>query len=169
MLRKHGIAINRRTGGFTLPEVMLASTILLFVVSALTQAVVSGQMHVYEAIREVRATTLAEAMLDEVLAKPYLDPEGGGAVGPEAGEDDRGDFDNVDDFDGFVEAAGDVADFSGAVYPQSYANYSRQVAVAATTQTFLGQDIDGMLITVTVTDERGRTWALDRFVPEESE
>ncbi|MCC6679763.1 MAG: prepilin-type N-terminal cleavage/methylation domain-containing protein [Phycisphaeraceae bacterium] len=158
---------HRHNGGFTLPEVLLASAVLLFIVAAFTQAVVSGQMHVYEAIHQVRATALAEAMMDEVLSKPYDDPDGASAAGPEKGEDDRDEFDNADDFDGYSEDPGAVADFAGELYGQPYQVFSRSVAATYTTRNMLGQDIDGLLITVIVTDQRGRTWTISRFVPQE--
>ena len=76
MLRSRSIPYDRSNAGFTLPEGMLAIAVLVFIVAALTQAVVSGQMHAYDGIHQVRATSLAEAMMDEVLSKPYDDPDG---------------------------------------------------------------------------------------------
>ncbi len=155
-------------GGFTLMEVMFAVMILAFSVAALTQAVVSGQSHTYEALHASRAVTLAEAMIDEVLSKPYIDPDGDVTAGPDAGEGSRDLFDNADDYDGFSEAAGAVADQSGAAYPELYQKFSRAVTAAYTTTNVpgLGGDHDGLSISVIVQDESGRTWTVNRFIPE---
>lgn len=158
----------RDTSGFTLMEVMFAVMVLAFSVAALTQAVVSGQSHTYEALHVSRAVALAEAMIDEVLSKPYDDPEGALTVGPDAGEGSRDLFDNADDYDGFAEAAGAVQDQSGAVYPELYQKFSRAVTASYVTQNLpdLGGDHDGLSVTVTVTDQNGRTWSISRFIQE---
>lgn len=46
---------------------------------------------------------LAKDLLDEVLAKPYFDPNTSLDLGREAGESNRADFDDVDDYDGLVD------------------------------------------------------------------
>ena len=77
---------SRHAGGLTLMEVMFALLVLSFSVAALTQAVVSGQSHTYEAMHASRAISLAEKMIDEVLSKPYDDPDGDITAGPDPGE-----------------------------------------------------------------------------------
>jgi MSHA pilin protein MshD len=158
----------REAGGFTLMEVMFAVSILAFSVAALTQAVVSGQSHTYEAMHASRAMALAEAMIDEVLSKPYDDPEGDLVAGPDAGESSRDLFDNADDYDGLAEASGAVVDQAGAVYPELYQKFSRAVAASYVTENLadLGGDHDGLSVTVTVTDSHGRVWTLSRFIQE---
>lgn len=159
----------RRARGFTLAEALLAAAILSFSVAAIAQAVVAGQMHTYEALHQLRGMTLAEALMEEILAQPWDDPNDTTTPGPEADELDRTMFDNIDDYDGFAEAAGDVADGAGAVYGSKFARFARSVTVVAATKSIAelgGTDIDGQSITVTVTDDRGMTWALTRFVPE---
>jgi len=165
-------SIDRRrpagASGFTLMEVMFAVLVLAFSVAALTQAVVSGQSHTYEAMHSSRAVTLAEAMIDEVLSKPYLDPEGDLAVGPDAGETSRDLFDNADDYDGFTEALGAVRDQSLTLYPQLYQKFSRSVSATYTTVNLvdLGGNHNGLTVTVTVTDQNGRVWTISRFIQE---
>ncbi len=149
-------------------ETMFAVTVLPFSVAALTQAEVSGQSHTYEAMHSSRAIALAESMIDEVLSKPYDDPDGDLTVGPDAGESSRDLFDAADDYDGLTEAAGAVQDQAGDDYPELYQNFDRSVTTAYTTETFatLGGDHDGLTVTVTVTDTNGRTWTLSRFIRE---
>lgn len=168
-MRLSSVHAHRLDHGFTLPEVMLALAVLLFIVAAVGNAVVAGQMHVFAAIHEVRATALAEAMMDEVLSKPWADPGGASVPGPDAGENDRGDFDNLDDYHGFTEEPGTVADFAGVLYPQTYQGFARRVTVADETVECLGADVAGLAITVTVTDADNRAWTIRRFVPEVGE
>lgn len=149
-------------------EVMFAVLVLAFAVAALTQAVVSGQSHTYEAMHASRAVSLAEAMIDEVLSKPYDDPEGELTVGPDTGETSRDLFDNADDYDGLAEAAGAVQDQSLTVYPDLYQRFGRSVTAAYVTESLpdLGGNHDGLSVTVTVTDTNGRIWSVSRFIQE---
>ncbi len=154
--------------GFTLMETMIAVTVLAFSVAALTQAVVSGQSHTYEALHSSRAIALAEAMVDEILSKPYDDPDGDLIVGPDAGESSRDLFDAADDYDGLTEAVGAVQDQAGVAYPLLYQNFGRSVTASYTTVNLadLGGDHDGLTVTITITDMNGRTWVVSRFIQE---
>ncbi|MEO1237545.1 MAG: hypothetical protein AAFX76_12225, partial [Planctomycetota bacterium] len=93
----HGAISHARAGGLTLAEALFASAVLALVVAALSQTVVSGQSHTYNALHEARALSLAEALMEEVLALPYTDPGGDTAAGPDAGESARDTFDAVDE------------------------------------------------------------------------
>ncbi|XAM00382.1 prepilin-type N-terminal cleavage/methylation domain-containing protein [Phycisphaeraceae bacterium D3-23] len=169
------VRVPRRTAGFTLLEVLIASSILAFATLGLVQAVTAGQAQTFDALRRARATALADALLEEVLAKPYADPEGATTLGPDSGESDRDEFDNLDDYHGFAEAVGALADHAGTVYPTAYQRYERSVTVQQKTVTIaaLGGDRVGMRVTVTVTEPAtavggtdGRSWTVTRFVPE---
>ncbi len=159
---------SRHAGGLTLVEVMFALLVLSFSVAALTQAVVSGQSHTYEAMHASRAITLAETMIDEVLSKPYDDPDSDITAGPDAGETGRDLFDCADDYDGYTEAIGAMLDQTLTLYPELYQNFGRSVTVDYTTENLpaLGGDHNGMSVTVTVTDTHGRTWSVSRFIQE---
>jgi hypothetical protein len=65
-------------------------------------------------------------MIEQILRLPFHDPDGSGSdyiPGPEAG-----DFDNIDDFHGYVESQGQVKDSTGTVFTDPiYANFSRSV------------------------------------------
>lgn len=159
----------RQKGGFTLPEVLMASAILAFAVAAISYAISTGHAQTHNALHELRALSLAEAMMEEIVARPYADPEGAAATpGPDAGESDRSDFDNCDDFDGYSEEQGEVTDADGVAYPSAFAPFSRSVTAVYETMNFttMGGSIDGLTVTVTVTDARGRTWQAIRFIPE---
>jgi MSHA pilin protein MshD len=154
-------AIKQR--GFTLIEVVAAASVLTLAGVAITQLVVAGQMQSHAAMHRARATSLARAMLAEVTAHPYADPDGS-----EANETSRSQFDDMDDYDGFSEPAGQVKDATGASYPERYAGFSRSVRVEPDTLAAeqLGSEAQGLQIVVTVTDRRGQSWRLDRFVPD---
>jgi len=166
---RHPAACHARAG-LTLPETLLAIGILAFATAALSHAVTAGQQISYHALHEVRGLSLAEAMMDEVLSKPYTDPDGDELAGPDTGELSRADYDCMDDFDGYTSAdAGVVADAAGVSYPNSFQRFTRTVTAAYVTTSVAdlgGQDQSGLLITVSVTDTKGRNWSLHRFVAE---
>jgi prepilin-type N-terminal cleavage/methylation domain-containing protein len=153
---------------FTLPEVLMASAILAFAVAAISFAVSTGQAQTHNALHELRALSLAEAMLEEIVAFPFSDPDGGAAPGPDAGESDRWTFDNCDDYHGYAEPLGEVLDADGEAYHSSFARFSRSVTCTYDAQAIapLGGAISGLTVTVTVTDDKGRAWQARRFIPE---
>jgi len=146
----------------------MAIVVLSMVITAVTQAVVSGQQHGWVAMQTQRGVALTEAMMEEILAADYVDPQGGSGLGRDEGEARRVDFDDVDDYDGFVEEFGQVRDASGASYGDEFADYARRVDVAVATLSHadLGEAAPGREIVVTVTSRRGGTWTLRRFVAE---
>ena len=160
--------IAHRASAFTLLEVLVASAILSFATLAIVQAVTAGQAQTLDSMKRARADALAEVLLEEVLSKPYTDPEGDIVLGPDAGESTRLDFDAVDDFHGYSESAGALADQAGSAYPTEYQVFERSVSVVPTTNSvlLLGGDHDGVQITVTVSEPGGRSWTVERFVPE---
>jgi hypothetical protein len=152
----------RRRPGLTLVEAMLAVSVLALAVAAIGQAVVAGQMQTLAALEENAAVELGEALLDEVLRLPYDDPNGSDS------ESTRATFDDVDDFDGFGEAAGSLQDAAGTTYPAAYQKFARSVEVDAASVLIaeFGGALPGVNVTVTVSDGGGRTWVLQRFVAE---
>src|SRR5690606_31819889 len=88
--RTGGDATVRRRRAFTLPEALIASTILAVVAGSATlpfiavahQSQIAGE---YEA-----ATELAEELMEEILARPFFAPnDRTPSLGPEAGESQR--------------------------------------------------------------------------------
>ncbi|MBX2851893.1 MAG: prepilin-type N-terminal cleavage/methylation domain-containing protein [Phycisphaeraceae bacterium] len=158
----------KRCQGFSLAEVLIASAILSFVTLGIVQAVTAGQARTLDALKRARAQALAEVLLEEVLAKPYADPEGATAFGPDAGETVRIDFDNIDDYHGYLESAGAIADHADSLYPNDYQSLERSVSVVAVTNSVadLGGDHTGLQVTVSVNEPGGRVWSVERFVPE---
>ena len=104
-------APRRQPTAFTLAESLLASIILAMIVSSMVMPFVAGAQNDQANARQALAVALAEDLMEEILGRPFDDPDGTGSVlGVDAGEvsADRTTFDNVDDYDGHNEVAGDI-------------------------------------------------------------
>ncbi|MCH8253604.1 MAG: hypothetical protein IID36_14240 [Planctomycetes bacterium] len=155
-----------RASALTLAEALIASIILTMSVVAVSAALTAGMQQTYEAVMTEHAAELVAAMLDEVLAHPYDDPDGASALGPEAGETSRTLFDNVDDYHGYTEATGALVDAAGTAYPSEYAIYDRSVTVVASTIQPAGfaQAVTGLTVTVDVNSAARQLATASRFV-----
>ena len=162
-------------GALTLVECLLAMAILGMAVAAFSQAFFTGQMQTHDALHRRRAVELAEALMDEILSLPYCDAQdetcGDSGPGPEAGETNRASFDNVDDFHGFSESAGSLADAAGTAYDALYQDFQRSVTVTTGNVSVTGfaDPIPGDTVTVTVQDTAGASWTITRFVAQPQE
>ncbi len=153
--------------GFTLMEAMIAAVVLAVAVVAVSQAIVAGQVQSHHARHIQRATMLAEEAIEWVLALPYDDPGGATSPGPESGETSRETFDNADDYHGFTQSAANLTDLAGEAYPAAFDGFARTITCQYTSITPAGLDtVTGLLVTVTVTDARGGSWSVTRFIPE---
>lgn len=159
-----------RDAGLSLVEAMMALAVLSVAVLAVNYAVVAGQVHARAGDESMRAMDLAQDLMEEILALPYQDPDGTSALGPEGSESNRQSFDNSDDFHGYTEAAGSIADFSGNLYGAEVQSFSRSVSITSASEfvSAFSTAIAGLSVTVTVSDSDGRTSTITRFVPEVS-
>ena len=96
--------------GFTLLEVLVAAAMLTLVVSAAVVPFAAGANCQQMAARQAVALELARDLMEEILSRPFDDPEGAVTPGPDAGESftDRASLDNADDYHGFTESAGAI-------------------------------------------------------------
>lgn len=118
-------------GAFTLAESLLAVTILAMTVTALTMPFTAGAQNEQNDGLRTTAAALASEMMEEILSKPFNDPDGPSNAGPEVGETTRQNFDNIDDYDGYDETAGNVSSSSGSTSSDASANtLSRHVSTA---------------------------------------
>jgi Tfp pilus assembly protein PilV len=154
-----------RRGGLTLIDAMLSIVILNIVVLALTYTVVSGHQQVRVGADSAHAMTLARDLMEEVISREYSEPDGDTTLGPDLGELARADFDDIDDYHNYAQAAGALTDVAGDTLGEPWQKYSRSVTVAADTidVTDLGMTVHGKTVTVTVTDGNNSTWTLTRF------
>lgn len=122
MCRVHRFGGDHRQRGFTLVEAMLATALLALVVIAVTAPFTASVWNVQADGRRVLAANLAHELMEEILSKPFRDPQGASVSGPEANESGRrGDFDNIDDYDGYAEEAGAIVTGDGTpvITPES--------------------------------------------------
>lgn len=149
----------------------MASAILAFASAALSHAVFSGQAHTYQAAHEARALMVLHGTLEHVLTKPYEDPDGDTTPGPDASETSMGMFDALDDFHGFTQTPSNLTDATGTLLPETFQRFTRSIRVEPASSGTLGvfnAAFNGLNITVDITDDRGQSWTLERFVPEGS-
>lgn len=93
----------RRARGFSLVEAVIATAIVGgLLVAALTAVGATARARQINTDNEM-ANRLAKDLLEEVVAKPYFDPQGSAALGRESGESNRTMFDDVDDYEGWTD------------------------------------------------------------------
>ena len=96
------------SNGFTLIEALLASVVMAIVVGAVVMPFTAGAANTAQNARSTLAVNLAQDLMEEILAKPFSDPDGS-----EAGETGRSNWDDMDDYDGYGEVEGAIAGFDG--------------------------------------------------------
>jgi prepilin-type N-terminal cleavage/methylation domain-containing protein len=125
--RNHYAASSR---GFTLAEAMMAVVVLGIAAASVLLPFMSGAAVQVEGINRTLAARLASDLMEEILRLPFHDPgdETSYSLGPDSGETGPSNFDNVDDYHGYIELQGQVKDAAGAVFTDSRcANFSRNV------------------------------------------
>jgi len=140
--------------GFTLTEALLAAVVLAMAISAITMPFAAAARNEQVDARRTLSASLAREMMEEILTKPFDDPDGAGALGPEPGETrwvSSTKYDNIDDYQGYTESAGEITDFENEVINCPAAvGLSREVSTEYVYLT--GQDIsqDPTFIRITV-------------------
>ncbi len=116
---------NRR--GFTLAEALMATVVLGIAASGVLYPFTVGAGLRAEGMRRTLGAKLAGDLMEQILTKPFLDPEGSDYnPGPDSGDTI---FDNIDDYHGYSESQGQVTDASGEVFTDpAYAKFSRRVS-----------------------------------------
>ena len=106
-------------------EALLAAVVMAMAAGAVIMPYAAGARCTLQNARQTLAVHLAQELMEEILSRPFHDPEG-----DEAGETHRSDWDDIDDYHGYAEAAGDVRSFDGAVADDPAAvGLSRHVTV----------------------------------------
>ena len=170
------MGMNQR--GLTLIEMVLTIVILAISLIIITGILSSGVGRSSDTTLEIRSAALAQSYLDEILSKRFDErshPRGippcrtncttFANFGPDSGEDDRSDYDDVDDYHELDEGQGQVnplQDSTGAERT-GYENFRVRVSVrymdvgASGTEENLAVDLndldddeDAKVITVTV-------------------
>ena len=148
----------RRQRGVTLIECLWAMAVLGLTSAAIGSVMSSAnQQHAYSD-RQMRATQLAEDLMEEVISRPL---EGGGGTR---------DVYSVAGFNGWEDNAGELRDAMGEAYPEADQRYRRRVQVVAETVTLSGLDamaLTGYRVTVVVDGPLGTKAELTKFVAEQ--
>ncbi|MFB3891501.1 MAG: hypothetical protein ACE15C_05700 [Phycisphaerae bacterium] len=115
---------------FTLVEALVAAVILAMAVTAIILPFTSALQSQATDAKRTLAVSLAQEMMEEVIAKPFSDSAGVKTPGFEAGEN-RWNCNCIDDYDGYTEEDGQIRSFDGQVLsdPEA-AGLSRHVACA---------------------------------------
>lgn len=114
-LKSCGCAPARRRG-FTLAEALISAIILAIVSASATLPFIAGTQQIQASGRLEQATALGQALMEEILARPFLAPgDPDTTPGPEADESSRDEFKNKDDFDGLTESSGALKNFENAL------------------------------------------------------
>jgi prepilin-type N-terminal cleavage/methylation domain-containing protein len=113
--------------GFSLIEAMVAVSVLGIAAASVLLPFISGAALRAEGVNRTLAARLASDLMEQILRLPFHDPndETSYSLGPESG-----DFDNIDDYDGYTEPQGQVKDADGKLFSVNdsrYANFSRNV------------------------------------------
>lgn len=120
-----------KRSGFTLLEVIIAIVIFTIGVVILLGAV-SAIMRGSSDVENIDiATSLARDLMDEILGKGFDDPDGGLAFGLEEAEP-RSNFDDVDDYDGWIKTPPEDVDgttYDGTGATPNYSRFRRAVTV----------------------------------------
>lgn len=115
----------------------MASAILAASITAITMPFTAAAQNEQADGRMSLARALAQEMLDEAISRPLWDANSV-HPGPEGGET-RWSFNNIDDYNGYAEAAGNIQNVRGEVCQDAMAaGLSR--SVAATYVYVAGQD-----------------------------
>jgi len=133
--------LGRPRRGFTLAEALLAATVLAVVGATAMWPFLAGVQQAAEAAKLEQAVALGQALMEEILARPFTDPnDKTNVLGPEPGESSRAQFDNIDDFHGLDELTAGLNNFTGnTITASSLAGFRRTVTVQYVSFAGLGQ------------------------------
>lgn len=170
--------LTRTSKGFTLVEVVISIVALSIALAVVVSFITPTEEQSADQIHQVKAAELAQAILDDIEARAFdhnSDMSGGrdrcneagqpdctleGDFGPEAGENSRSDYNDVDDFHGYNQL---VNSLDGAL-DSTYSSFVINVNVTYDgIQLGLAQNNLAKRITVTVTTPLGTNIAVTRY------
>lgn len=152
--------LDRRTrhAGATLVELVVSIVVISIGLAGILLVMNRNVSSSGDPLVQHQAIAIAEAYLEEILAKEFTDPDGGETGGPEAGET-RAIFDDVNDYNGLSDTGARDQNNSPISGLGGY-----NVAVAVVSQAWNGiPAADALLVTVTVTGSGGVTVTLSGY------
>lgn len=135
-----------RHAGFALIEAVIAITIVSIAAVTIMAQISQANVQSGRSLVQTEAAFLADAYLNEILARPFDDPDG------VDGEAARRFYDDVDDYNGLVNVG--ARDNNGNLIPGGN-RYTIRVTVANSNVLPGVPAADALLVNVTVTDPVG--------------
>jgi len=171
--RDHSHSRGTSRKGLTFLEVVFALFILSVAMVGYSQIFVTAQNSNNRANHDIIASNLAAGLMAEIMARDFEEEGLPGSFGPDAGESDRHEFDDVDDYHNWSEsppktagntASGGYEDMDGTTAGRpNYSNFTRSVTVSFVDIPADGGDIIGAggptnykKVTVTVSGPFGK-------------
>lgn len=146
------MTLSRAIVGFTLIETLISIMVVGIALTGFASVFVLTFSHGADPLRERQALAVAEAYLEEILLRPYADPDTGATCGaPEASRavfDDACDYDALADNGCLITPATAACDQNGNPIA-GLAGYT--VAVAVTAQPVGPPNVNALRVEVTVT------------------
>ncbi len=125
-----GREYNKNNRGFTLIEMIIAIVVLTAAVSGILFAIMQNISKSADPMIRQQAIIIAQAYLEEIMLKPYDDPDGGETGSCEEGAGNRIQFDDVADYDCINDTAGAIDQFGNSL--AGLGAYNVSVSVSST-------------------------------------
>ena len=139
--------------GVTLVELIVAMVIVTVALAGVLSVMNFTTGHSADAVLQQQSVAIAEAYMEEITLKNYIDPDADG-------EANRALYDDVDDYNGLTDNG--ARDQNGNAI-SGLENYSVSVSVTGQNYGPSGLEVSGLKIAVTVTDPAGETLTLSGF------
>lgn len=157
---------------FTAVEALVASALLAMVALTVGGALAAGRQQSQNSQDMLRASMLARALLDEVLRVPYSTTKS--TLGPDPGQVFRYQFDDLQDYANYTDGPTNVSFISvdsvgspaSTLYDPEFQNFSRTITMTPTALPgpASAPNINGLLVTITVSKNAQTLCTLERFV-----
>jgi Tfp pilus assembly protein PilV len=151
---------NTRRRGLTLAESLLAASVLAVGVIGIATSISVSSQQTRVAEDEATASTLARQLMEEISAKPFLDPDTNLRTSG-ANEANRSQYDNIGDYHNYSDSTASLTTASGiSILSSSSKVFQRKVTVdyrAAPGDTATNANGNYAVVTVTITLPGGAT------------
>jgi len=116
---------HKSPSGITLLECLLAAVILAMTVSAIIMPFAVGAKSAAQDARVTLSIALAQDLMEEIISKSFHDPDE-----TDEGETGRSTWDDMADYDGYFEQAGQITSLDGTLVDEpSSAGLTRRATV----------------------------------------
>ena len=148
----------RTDAGATLVELIVSIVVISIGLAGILLVMTRNVSSSADPLIQHQAIAIAEAYLEEILAKDFTDPDGGETGGPEPGET-RATFDDVNDYNGLTNNGARDQNDTPISKLGAYT-----INVTVTNQAWNGIPAAAvLLVTVTVTGPGGVTFTLSSY------